>query len=129
MHQKKNPVSCPFNGMACYILFLFISLSLSVHNPFVFISTSVRSPCAFSVRFESVSYLFRLLHVAVYTFYGLLKSVHAGHQFMCGRKKDSESYRSDTDSLSAHVTNFAQSHFFCSCSFDSDVVLLARSWL
>ena len=104
----QNPVSCPFNGTARSIL--FISRSLSVQKPFIFFSTSVRSPYAFSVSFELVSFLFHLLHVVVYGFYRLLKSVHAGQKFACGRKKDSESYRSDMDSLSTRVTRFAQSH-------------------
>ena len=41
-------------------LFLFIIRSLSVHDPFVFLSISVQSPCAFFVCFESVLYLFRV---------------------------------------------------------------------
>ena len=50
--------------------------------------------------FESVSYSFFLFQVVVYEFHSLLKSVHAGQQFACSRKKDNESYHSDTDSLS-----------------------------
>ena len=109
--------------MARPIPFLFISHLFSVQNQFVFPSTSVRSLCAFSVRFESISYSFHLLHVAVYDFYSSVKSMQAGQQFACGGKKVSESYRSDTDSLSARLTRFAQSHtclrVFCSCSSDS----------
>ena len=43
--------------------------------------------------------------------------MHVGQQFTCGRKKDSESDRSDTDSLSARVTCFAQSHTLFTCLF------------
>ena len=117
MHKKNLPFSCPFNGTTCFIPFPFISRSLSVKNPFVFLSTFVRSPCTFSVRFESVSYSLHLLHMAVYDFYSLLKSAHVGQQFACGKKKDSDSYCSDTDSLSTRVTRFAQSHTLFTCFF------------
>ena len=61
--------------------------------------------------------------MAVYDFYNLLKSTHAGQQFTCGRKKDSESYCSDTDSLSARVTHFAQSHtLFGSCKKNGTMI-------
>ena len=73
--------------------------SLVICYPFVFLSTSVQNPCAISVLYESVFIFIPSFHVAVYDFYSLLKSVHVGQQFPCGRKKDSESYRSDTDSL------------------------------
>ena len=100
----KMPVSYPFNGTAHLIPFLFISRSLSVKNPLVFLSTFIRSPCIFPSCFKYASYSFHLLHVAVYYFYSLLKSAHAGQQFACGRKKDA--------SLSACVTQlYSIAHF------------------
>ena len=46
-----------------------------------------------------------------------------------GLKKDSESYRSDTDCLSARVTCFAQSHlFFVPVLLTIDVVSYVRTF-
>ena len=71
-NQQNLPVSCTLNETARSVPFPLISRSLPVQKPFVFFTTSVRSSCTFSVHFESVSYSFHLLHMAVYYFYSLL---------------------------------------------------------
>ena len=70
----------------------FCFCSLFFHYPFNIHLYSIQSPFTFSVHFESGYFV---VHVrdcmwAVYDFYSLLKSVHAGQQFACGRKKDSD---------------------------------------
>ena len=127
-HVLKIPFSCPFNRKASFIPFLFICRSLSIKIPFVFLSTSIRSPCAFPSVSNTLHIRSIFLLVTVYDFYSLLKSAHAGQQFACGTKKDRKSYRPDTHSLSSCVTHFTQSHFlFCSCSSNFDIVLFAKS--
>ena len=132
--SKKLLISGPFNVTARSIPFPFISRSLSVQNPFIFLSNSVRSLYTFSVLFESISYSLhvrdQLLHVAVYDFYSLFKSMHAGQQFTCGRKNDSNSLTALIRIVLALASHASLNHThclraFCSCSFDSVVVLFA----
>ena len=83
----KMTVSCLFNGTAHFIPFLFISRSLSVKNPLVFLSTSIRSPCAFPsvsniLLIRSIFCTWRFIIFIAYL------SSHARQQFACGRKKD-----------------------------------------
>ena len=119
--------------------------SVSIQDPFIFLSISVLSQCRISVCFESVLYLLRvrdtctvrkLLHEAVYDFYSLLKSVHAGQQFVCGRKKDSDSLTTLIWIVLALASHTSLDHKLCLRAFlllflqlDSVVVLFARSWL
>ena len=117
----KITVSCPFNRTAILIPILFINRSLSDKNPLVFLSTFIRSPCTFLSVSNTLH--IRSMHVVVYYFYSLLKSAHAGQQFACSRKKDSESYHPDMHSLSACVTCFTQFH----TSFFAPVLLTRRS--
>ena len=100
------PVPCLFHSLVICYLF---KIRLYPFQP----------PFEVRVHFPSVSnhsYSFHILHVVVYDFYILLNSVHAGQQFVCGRKKDSESYRSDTDSLNACFTTLLN-HTLCLCAF------------
>ena len=119
--RQKLPLSSPFNGTACFIPFPFISHSLSIHDPFVFLSISVQSPCAFSVHFKSVLYSFyvcnQLLHMAIYDCYSLLKSAHAGQQFACSRKKDSDSLTAPIWIVLASASHASLNHTLCLCDF------------
>ena len=97
---------------------------------------SVLNPFYICYVFEIHVHVCKLLHEAVYDFYSLLKSVHAGQQFVCGRKKDSDSLTTLIWTVLALVSHASLNHTLCLRAFlllflqlDSVVVLFARSWL
>ena len=94
MRQKNFPF--PVRSKEQPVLFHFHSLV--VPCPFMIRSYSFQPPFEVCAHFLSISNPFYIrsvfaisLNVTVYDFYSLLKSVHAGQQFSCGRKKDSDS--------------------------------------
>ena len=105
----KITVSCPFNRTAIFIPICSLIVRYPIKSARIPFNLHLKSVCI-SVSFKYASYSFHLLHVVVYYFYSLLKSAHAGQQFACSRKKDSESYHPDMHSLSACVTRFTQFH-------------------
>ena len=85
---------------------------------------SAQSPFAVGVYFRSVSNPFYIrsmsainLYVAVYDFYSLLKSAHAGQQFVCGRKNDSDNLATLIPIVLALASNVSLNHTLCLHAF------------
>ena len=98
---NEGPVPFCFRSLVVRYLFMICSYSFQ----YLF------EVCALFLSISNLLYIRdQLLHEAVYNFYSLLKNVHAGQQFVCGRKRDS-------DSLSACVTHFARSQTLFTCFF------------
>ena len=116
MCQKNFPF--PVRSMEWPVIFHF--RSWFVCYLFMICSYSFQSPFEVRAHFPSVSnpfyicsmFAIQLLHVAVYEFYTSLKSVHAGKQFACSRKKNSDSVTAVIRSLSAHV-HASLNHTLC----------------
>ena len=93
------------------------SPALVVCYPFKIRSYICQSPFEVCAHFPSVSnlfsYSFHLLHVEVYDFYNLLKSVHAGQQFACGSKKDSNNLTGPIRIVLVLTSHASLKHILC----------------
>ena len=94
-------------------------------------SYSFQSPFEVCALFLSISNLLyirdKLLHVAVYDFYSLLKSVHAGQQFVCGRKRDSDSLTALIWTVLTLASHASLDHKLCLRAFLLLFLRLCRS--